>query len=39
LIGALGGYSIAATLVGLIYILGLVAVWFFPETRGQELPS
>ena len=38
LIGALGGYSLAATLVGLIYILGLVAVWFFPETRGKPLP-
>jgi MFS family permease len=39
LIGVLGGYSVAATLVGLIYILGLVAVWFFPETRGKPLPT
>jgi len=39
LIGALGGYSVAATLVGSIYILGLAAVWFFPETRGKPLPG
>jgi MFS family permease len=37
LIGVLG-YSVSATLVGLIYVLGLVSVWFFPETRGKPLP-
>ncbi len=39
LISQLGGYGLAATLVGLIYILGLGAVWFFPETRGKPLPT
>jgi len=39
LIGVLGGYSVAATLVGLIYLLGLAVVWFFPETLGKELPA
>jgi MFS family permease len=38
LIGVLGGYSVAATLVGMIYLVGLIAVWFFPETRGKPLP-
>jgi MFS family permease len=39
LIVRLGGYGIAATLVGTIYLLGLVAAPFFPETRGQPLPE
>jgi hypothetical protein len=39
LIVRLGGYGIAATAVGSIYLLGLVAAPFFPETRGQPLPE
>jgi MFS family permease len=39
LIVRLGGYGIAATVVGTIYVLGLVAAPFFPETRGQPLPE
>lgn len=34
-----GGFGNAATLVGLIYILGLVAAPFLPETRGKPLPD
>lgn len=32
------GFGLAATLVGLIYILGLVVAPFCPETRGKPLP-
>jgi MFS family permease len=39
LIVRLGGYGIAATAVGSIYLLGLVAAPFFPETRGKPLPE
>jgi MFS family permease len=39
LISMLGGYSIAATSFAVIYVLGLVAVIFFPETRGKPLPA
>jgi hypothetical protein len=39
LIVGLGGYGPAATLVGLFFILGIVAAPFLPETRGQPLPD
>src|ERR1700686_3564446 len=39
LIVSLGGYSKAATIVVSIYILGLLATPFLPETRGQPLPE
>src|SRR5215468_3994232 len=39
LIVRLGGYSWAATYISLFYILGLVAVPFLPETKGQPLPE
>jgi MFS family permease len=39
LIVRLGGYGIAATVVGSIYVVGLVAAPFFPETRGKPLPE
>lgn len=39
LIQTFGGYGTAAAVFGLIYILGLVAVFFLPETRGQPLPE
>src|SRR5690349_22747687 len=39
LIVSLGGYSKTATIVGLFYILGLIAVSFLPETRGTPLPE
>jgi MFS family permease len=34
-----GGYGRAATIVALIYILGLCAVPFLPETAGKPLPD
>ena len=39
LIVSLGGYGKAATIIGLFYILGLVAVPFLPETKGKPLPE
>ncbi len=39
LIVSLGGYGRAATIVGLFYLLGLVAAPFLPETRGKPLPA
>jgi len=39
IISQLGGYGIAATVVGCIYILGLVVAPFCPETRGRPLPE
>jgi MFS family permease len=39
LIAQLGGFGHAATAVAFIYILGLAATPFLPETRGQKLPE
>jgi MFS family permease len=39
IISKLGGYGIAATTVGLIYLLGFVVAFFYPETKGQQLPE
>ena len=39
LITYFGDYGRAAVLVGLIYVLGIVAALFFPETRGKPLPE
>lgn len=39
LIVSLGGYGKTASIVGLFYILGLVAVPFLPETKGKPLPE
>lgn len=39
IISRLGGYGIAATTVGLIYLLGLVVAPFCPETKGRPLPE
>jgi len=39
LIAHFGGYGPAACIVALIYILGLCAVWFLPETAGKPLPE
>ena len=38
MIVALGGYGQAAMVLASIYILGLIAVPFLPETRGKPLP-
>jgi MFS family permease len=39
LIVSLGGYGPAATIVGLFFVLGLVAAPFLPETNGKPLPE
>jgi len=39
LIVNLGGYGKTATILGLFYILGLIAVPFLPETKGKPLPE
>jgi MFS family permease len=39
IISHLGGYGVAATTVGLIYILGLIVAPMCPETRGKQLPD
>ena len=33
------GYGPAATALSAIYVLGLIAVMFLPETRGKPLPA
>jgi MFS family permease len=39
LIVGLGGYGKAATIIGLFYSLGLLAVPLLPETKGEPLPE
>jgi len=38
LIALFGGYGMAATIMASVFALGIVAVLFLPETRGQKLP-
>ena len=38
LIVAMGGYGKAATIVGLFFIVGVIAAPFLPETNGKPLP-
>jgi MFS family permease len=39
LIATFGGFAQAAMVIGSVYVLGLVAAPFLPETRGQPLPE
>ena len=34
-----GGYPLACSTMSLIYLVGMVIIWFAPETRGQPLPE
>jgi SHS family sialic acid transporter-like MFS transporter len=34
-----GGYPLACTSMSLIYLVGLVLIWFAPETQGKPLPE
>ena len=34
-----GDYARAGAVITLIYFVGLIVIWFAPETRGQKLPS
>lgn len=39
LIAFFGGYGKAATILSSIFIIGIVAVFFLPETKGRPLPE
>ncbi len=34
-----GSYAQAGAVISLVYVLGLVIIWFAPETRGKPLPE
>ncbi len=34
-----GDYAKAGEVISLIYLLGMIVVWFAPETKGRELPE
>lgn len=37
--GIEGGYAVACSYVVFIYLLGMVVIWFGPETKGKPLPE
>jgi len=37
LVGALGSVPVAGRLIAAVYLVGLIAIWFWPETKGQVL--
>lgn len=39
LVVVFGGYAKAATVASLIYVVGLILIWFVPETKGSKLPD
>ncbi|HTU26401.1 MAG TPA: MFS transporter [Pirellulales bacterium] len=40
LLGMFGGnYPLACSIMSAVYLLGVVLIWFAPETRGQPLPE
>ncbi len=39
LAGFFGGYEYAGAVISLVYVVGLVVIWFAPETHGQPLPE
>ncbi len=39
LIGFFGGYGLAATTLAGIFVIGIIAVFFLPETKGKPLPA
>ena len=32
------GYPLACSTMSLIYLVGMVIIWFAPETKGKPLP-
>jgi SHS family sialic acid transporter-like MFS transporter len=34
-----GGYALACSVMSLIYLVGMVVIWFAPETKGKPLPE
>lgn len=40
LVGYFGGsYAQAGAVISLIYVVGMVTIWFAPETKGKPLPE
>jgi len=40
LVKTLGGtYEKAGAAIAFVYVVGMIAIWFAPETRGQPLPD
>jgi len=39
LVGYFGGYAPAGAVITLIYALGMIVIWFAPETHGKPLPE
>jgi hypothetical protein len=39
LVGVLGSVPAAGSLIPLIFVVGLISVWFGPETKAQPLPD
>jgi MFS family permease len=39
LVSLLGGYAQASATMGLIFLVGLILIWFAPETKGCDLPE
>lgn len=34
-----GGYPLACSCISMIYLLGMIVIWFAPETKGKPLPD
>jgi MFS-type transporter involved in bile tolerance (Atg22 family) len=39
LVGIFGSYPRASSAITLIYLIGLIVIWFAPETKGRPLPD
>lgn len=39
LVNVLGGFANACSVLSLVYVVGMVLIWFAPETKGQPLPE
>lgn len=37
--GVKGGYPVACSYVSAIYVVGMIVIWFAPETKGKPLPE
>jgi SHS family sialic acid transporter-like MFS transporter len=37
--GVKGGYAVACSFVIFVYAIGLIVIWFAPETKGKPLPD
>ena len=37
--GIKGGYAVACSMLTVIYLVGMIIIWFAPETKGKALPE